>query len=767
MSRTPLSSIVDSPTPRTRRPKLRRPRKESVLRIFSRIVLVIGVALVGLACGQAEDPLVKIRKLQEEGRYLATIDELRTLADEDPSRAETQFLLGSALLFSGNGGLAIWPLRAAAKAPEYAIAARMLLARAMLESRTAPDAIRVIDEILELEPENIAALLLRIQAYQATGRNEDALVDIDRIREIDPDNVPVMVPRITALIATDQIDEAEKAIEEANEWLANTDEQVDEAFVAMLCIARGLFAHEKGDAEVAEAQYQECLAKFPVNPFVVQETANFYAMLGQPERATEILEKALDESGNGVFRMALAERMKAAGDTQEQEHWLREEAEQRPSTNSWFRLADFYVGRDEFDKALEAFDHALAVTPDPPESLLFAYADTLVQAKQFDKARAIVEGFEESALRDLIIGRILLGQGDPKGALASFEKGILLWPNNAAGRYLAGQAAERMGDFDRAITEYRESMRADPSRSPAALRLAELYSLRGKGNDALEAVRRHMQSNPGDIDGITVAIRVAYKARRFGVAQEGLERLANMPEHAATGVAEYATLVGESSPDGAVEAVEYIEKSELDLTDPANAAALRVLVDYLLELDRYADAAARVERALSAHPDVAVFHELHGRVLAAKGESPDGARAAFDRALELDPKNAGASIGLAELAAQAGDIDAALALYDRAAELDPDDSTAALAAAKLAQGAGRSADTQMRFEAILSEHPRSTDAALGLARILAEQGKFEASLDYARRAEWLRARDAEETLAWIEGLRARGGAGGDAPAAAN
>ncbi len=134
------------------------------MRIFSRKTLVIGVALFGLACGQAEDPLVEIRKLHEEGRYAVTIDQLRTLVDRDPSRVEAQFLLGSALLLSGNGGLAVWPLRVAARAPEYAIRARMLLARSMLESRTAPDSIPIIDEILELEPENIRARVIRIEA---------------------------------------------------------------------------------------------------------------------------------------------------------------------------------------------------------------------------------------------------------------------------------------------------------------------------------------------------------------------------------------------------------------------------------------------------------------------------------------------------------------------------------------------------------------------------------------------------------------------------
>jgi len=733
------------------------------LRIFSRKILAISVALFGLACGQAEDPLVEIRRLHEEGRYVATIDQLRTLVDQDPSRAETQFLLGSALLFSGNGGLALWPLRAAAQAPEYAIEARMLLVQSMLESRTAPDAIPVIGEILEREPGNIAALVLRIQAYQATGRNEDALVDIEQVLELEPNNGAVMVPRVTALIATEQIDEAEKAIEDARERI--NDAEVDPSFVAMLCVASGLFAHEKGDSEVAEAQYEECLEQFPLNPFVVQEAANFYGMTGRQEQAIEILEKALEQSGSSAFRMALAERMRMMGETEEQERLLRAEAEERPSINSWFRLADFYVGREEFDEALEAFEHALARTSDPPESLLFAYADTLVQAEQFDKARSIVMEFEESALRDLIIGRILLGQGDPAGALVSFEAGILLWPNNPAGRFLAGQAAERIGDFDRALSEYRESMRANPARSSAALELAELYSLRGRHSEAIDATKRHMQSNPGDTHGLIVTIRVAHRARRYGIASETLERLSKMPEHAGTAVAERALLLAESGPDGATPAVKAVEASDVDLTDPVNAAALRVLLTYLAELGEHEKAAKRIDSALSAHPEAAVFHELNGRVLSAAGTPPEKAREAFDRALELNPKHAEALIGLAELSAQAGEVDVALTLYDRAADLDSKDPAAALAAVSLVVGADRTADAQERFEAVLATHPREADAAIGLARILAERWEFEASLGYARWAEWLRAPEAEETLAWIEGLRAQRRKTGAAPAA--
>jgi tetratricopeptide (TPR) repeat protein len=365
----------------------------------------------------------------------------------------------------------------------------------------------------------------------------------------------------------------------------------------------------------------------------------------------------------------------------------------------------------------------------------------------------------------LIIGRILLAQGDPAGALVSFEAGILLWPNNASARFLAGQAAERVGDFERATSEYRESIRADPSRSTAGLELADLYAIRGGYLDALETIRRFIQFNKDDIDATIAVVRIAHKARRFGIATEGLNRLSEMPEYAGVAVAEHATLLAEGSPDGAVVAVKTVEESDLDLMDPINAPALRVLLTYLAELEEHEKAEKRIGGALAAHPDAAVLHALNGRALSAAGKPPEKAKEAFDRALELDPKLAEAVIGLADLSAQAGEVDAAVALYDRAADLDPEEPAAALAAANLAVGAGRASDAETRFKLLLSKHPREADAAIGLARVLAERGDFEAALDYARWADWLHAGAAEETMAWIEGLRAQRGKAGDAPVA--
>ena len=713
--------------------------------------LALLLVAVGGACARDEDPLAEIRELHGRGRFAATVDPLRKLVDEDPARAEAQLLLGTALLRSGEAGLAVWPLRRASESPEHAVDAGLLLTRAMLESRSATGAVDAIDRVLAVAPENVDAFQLRIEARLATGSPGKALEDVERLLALDPENLFVLVPRVVALLAIGRIDEAEAALETARERLAATEEEVSPSARARLCIARGLFAFEKGEDEAAETQYEACLAEFSADPLAVSEAVSFFDRTGRSERATEILRQAAERVGNASFRMALARRMGARGDAAAEEKLLREAAEARPSQTTWFALADHYVQRDELTAALAAFEQALAVSPDPPPMLRFAYADTLAQAERFEQAMQVAEQIDQESLRELIRGRVLLGQGDAKGALAAFEAGIRLWPNNPASRFLAGQAAERVGDFERASSEYRESVRAGAARTEAGLALAELQAIAGDPA-ALDAARRYVNTHPDDPEGYLVSVRIAHRAGQHAIATEGLARLAELPGQAPLAKAEEATLL--AADKGPALAVETLERSELDLTDPGSAPALRVLLAQLAAVEQHEAAQRRIAAALAAHPDAAVFHELRARALRSEGRPPELVREEFERALELDPEHAPALAGLAELSAGVGEIEAAVALYDRAADANPDDPAPAHAAARLLLDRQETREAERRLEELLERHPREASAAYELARILAARGELDRAQALAERAAWFRTPGADETLAQIRGLRA-------------
>jgi tetratricopeptide (TPR) repeat protein len=724
------------------------PRRRSLAALLRSCVLV------AIACGSPGDPLDSLREAQAAGRFAETIEPLRQLVDEDPSRIEAQLLLGRALLRTGETGLAAWPLRRAAESPEHAVEAGILLARALLDGRSAQDAVSAIDQVLAIDPDQLEALQLRSEAYLDTGSPAKALADVDRVLALDPANLSALVPRVVALIAMLRIDEAEEALETARDRLAASSGEVDASARARLCVAHGLFAFEKGDSESADEQYAACLAEFPTDPLVVREAMDYYDRTDRSERATEILRSAAEASGNGSLRMALAQRMGASGDAEAQERLLRQAAEEQSTATAWFALADYYVQRDAFEPALDAFERALQTSSDPPVMLRFAYADTLVQAGHLEKALAVAEQIDHEALPELIRGRVLLERGDGRAALAAFEAGIRLWPNNASSRFLAGQAAEQIGDFERAVTEYRESIRANVAQTKAALALGELHGQAGAPEAALDALRRYVNSHANDPEGYLVTVRVAHRAGQERVAAEVLARFAKLPGQAPRARAEEAALIAGEGPAAAIAA---LERSGLDLDDPANAPALRVLLDQLAAKGDPAGAEQRSAAALAAHPDAAVFHELHARALRSAGRPPDLVRETFERALELDPGHAPALVGLAELAAASGELEVAVGFYDRADAADPDDPAPARAAARLLLDAGAGERAEPRLAALLERHPRDAIAALELSRLLLARNDLERAQNLAERAAWFRTPGADELL---EQIRARSGQAG-------
>jgi tetratricopeptide (TPR) repeat protein len=707
----------------------------------------IGALALSLACAESsEDSLEAIRMLQARGQFRETVDRLRALVDEDPDRAETNFLLGRALFRTNEFGLAVWPLRRAKESPEYAADAGLLLAEMLLRAGEAGDALALLDEVVEIAPNRVEARLRRSWAYLRAERHEDALADLDQIEVIEPGNAGVLVPRTMALIGLERFDEATELLESAVEQLEDAEQTVQGGRAAGLCSARAALEFESGDPEVAEAKFDACFEQYPTEPVSVSATVDFFDHIGKSERATEILREAFDAQP-AAFRSPLVARMDALGEDEEVERLLAEWTEEEPSPSSWFSLGSYYTKREDYEAARRSFEQGLSLTQNPPPMLQFAYGDTLIQVGDYERGLQVAKEMKGTQYGDLLLGRLRLAQGDFEGALRAFDAGIRLWPNNAAARHLAAQAAEGVGDFPRAISEYRESVRTDIGHTKAALDLATLYEAMGN-RQALDLVGRYARAHRDDPEGYVVSIRLANAFGRQDVVVEGLRLLSQLPGQAARAVAIEADLV--AGTRGEELAVQVVERSGLDLTDPEHAVALEALIEHLTYLGRPEEAIRWAAAAAETHPDQAVFHALQARALSAAGRPREEAAAAFERAIELDSAYAPALAGLGQLREEAGQTDAAVALYDRAAQADSDNPEYAAAPARILLAGGKTAEAERRFEEMLGQHPRYAQAATELAKIRLRRGAdLERAVRLAQRAALLRGgADALETLGW-------------------
>jgi tetratricopeptide (TPR) repeat protein len=693
------------------------------------VLLVAALAAALASCGSS-DPVADVRDLQAQGRFDESLEPARALTEASPGNPEVLYLYGRALVRTRQMSLAQFPLRKAMESPDWLVPAGLELAGAELATDNAESAIEATSRILEAQPEHLEALLLRSRARAQDRRHYDeALADADRALEVDPGNFEAMMLRVVSLLGLERVEDAEKGLAELETAARDTDSASD---IGRVCGMRALLTKEKGDREGAERLFDECLAAHPADATVIQEAIKFFDEGRKPERVVEILRKALAEApSSSSVRRALADRLRARGEAAESERVLREGTELGTpglAQEAWVDLGNHFHALGDDAAAATALERAVEIggaQTDP--QLRFDYADALVMAERYDEALAAARELTVPAQRALVEGRVALEQGRAAEALAHFDEGLRLWPDNPVARYYAALAAEAVGDFDRAAAELRYSIRAGVATTDARLRLARLHLAEGADDLAVAVAMHDIDRSPAAFENHLVGIRAAARGGQRPALKAGLARFKDRPVERARVLAAAAEGIRERRDAAA--AVRLLRGAEgLDLTDPAQADALRVLVACLAEAGDAAGALEAAKAALATHPDAAVLHAIHGQALAAGGASNDSVRTAYARALELDADLAEALLGLARVAAASGDAAAALDLYAKAAAADPENAEPLRASAELLVAQGQAQQAEARLAQALARNPYDGRAAAQLAALLLERG---AELDRA------------------------------------
>jgi len=679
----------------------------------------LAFVLMSISCGPG-DPLEEARRLQAEGRYEETVEPLGELVQTRRDDPEAHYLYGLALLRAGRFSQAVWPLRRAMESLEWLVTAGLQLAAGELQTGNQDEAVEVVTRVLEQEPDNTAALLLRATARNATRRDyEGALADTDRLLEIEPESERVLPQRAIALLGLRRSEEAEEAL--ALLERSATDGVVPGPTAGGYCGARAKFAEESGEVEEAERLYRSCLEQFPTNALLVMEAIAFFDAIGKPEDATAALRDAHEAMPQARDpRVNLAVRLERLGDVEAAEALLRDatrDAQTAVAAHAYADLGGFLSQHGRYPEAIESYERAVELAPEARERLLFAYADTLIRAQEPDRALTLADEIKTPAERHLIRGRALLEKGEPRAALDELERGLELWPNQPIGRFYAGLAAEQLGDFDRAIEEYRYAIRADAPLD-ARVRLARLHRALNQPRRALSALRH-------DPTGTGLPVEAALLELELAAAISGeissLRPVLNRPELRGRMVAALAAGTRRRAGRAAAARV-VLEASRLDLADPASAPAISSLAEDLWAIAETAQALELLDRVREKATESAALVALHAEALERADRAPE-ARARYERALALEPDQARALRGRARLAAAAGDLEAALRDYERASEAAEaaglDDSRALLAAADILESQSRSEEAAGRLEAWLARHPLDGEVALRLASLLA------------------------------------------------
>jgi tetratricopeptide (TPR) repeat protein len=705
---------------------------------FPRACLFAALLIAAVGCSEGAS-LDEVRAQHERGEYEQSIEPLRELLQERPDDPEVNYLYAHALILTQRPSLSTWALRKAMEDPDWTVRAGIQLAHAALAGADYNEAVIAADKVLEKEPQNVEAMLARANALAYWRKDpEAALADAARVLELDPDSLDAMKPRILALLALARTDEAREAIAELGRRIEETD--APESTRSWYCVTKAIFTEESEDIEGARKLWLGCLKDYPAVSDVVFSAVNFYDGQGEPERAVDVLQAALTADPNAQsYRSALAERLRLAGQPAEAEALLLEATESEDldtQAAAWLVLGRFRRNGMDPAGAAEAMGRAYDLVQKSggaiASQLPFEYAETLLLSRQFDRALELADALPVPAHQHLIRARAEQERGNPKVALAHFNEAFRLWPDNPGARYYAARAAEQTGDFERALEEYRTSIRADAGATDSRTRAAALLLAEGKPRMASQMLRQPHE-RPLDLTGKLLSLRMSGRYSPADQVKEALELLEEgQSEDYPAEVAELARGVGEGS-DGPKAGLALLRKvRHLDFSHPVNAAALRRLVQLSHDAGDPATP-AELRAALAKHSDSGAFQAIAGLDRELAGDA-EGARAAYARAIELEPDNAHALAGLGRLAIE-GDPAQAIGYFDRAVAADPSDPDPELLAAKAVAATGKVDEAARRLDTLLSKHPLEAKAALLRASLDLDRGvATDETLERARRA---------------------------------
>jgi len=267
-----------------------------------------------------------------------------------------------------------------------------------------------------------------------------------------------------------------------------------------------------------------------------------------------------------------------------------------------------------------------------------------------------------------LLGLIAHQQGQERKAVEHLARAVAIDPRQPVPRLALGRALEAQGNPQAAELQYRAVLDALPTHAEAHARLGEMLGQSGRRDEAIDHCRRALAANPRHAEALCCLGSLLHESGQSDEAASFLERALALRPNWATALYNYGlVLIARDRLPAAL----TILTGAAELR-PDHAATAAALAGALRRLNRLDEARAEAERATRlAAQDSAGWLEL-GLVRAAQG-SQEGAAAAFERVVSVDPDKVQGHWCLAESRRALGQAERAAQHYAHCLRLDPAD----------------------------------------------------------------------------------------------
>jgi putative PEP-CTERM system TPR-repeat lipoprotein len=724
--------------------------------------MMVAVCLTLGACGKSETDVISSAKAHLDKRDVKTATvELKALLQKTPQSGEGRYLLGRALLESGDLAGAEAELNRALENKYSDEIVAPVMAQVLYSQRQYR---KLTDRYAKFEVADAqAATTLKVilgLAFAAQGQKDEAHVAIKRALEIKPDSVDANVAQ-ARLLASDG--KADDALKQLDGLLAKVPNATD-----ALQLKGNLLQQTKGDLAGAVQVYRKALevrSDLPEAHAALIAAAFAQRDVDGAAKQLEELKKVLPNHPQTKYFEAQVAFAK--GDFAKARELVQPLLRAAPEHAGLLHLA----GATEFKlnataQAESYLSKAIQVAPNFAGARRML-AQVHLRARQPSKVQVVLKPIIDSGHADSeslsLMAQAAAMLGDTKSADEFFARASKLKPDDT--RIRAAQALGQVsrGNADTAFAEL-ENLAAGDKGSAVDLALISAHLQRNEWPAALKAIDALDKKQPGSAIAPNLRGRLLLQQKDLAGARKNFEMaLQRDPKFVAAAAALAALDFNDKKPDAAKARFETLLKvdpknaqamlamSELSAragdkpevvlkwindaiaAEPSNPAARQVLVDHHLRVRDFKTAAAAAQAAVVAIPNNPDLVDKQARVLLAAGDAQQ-AMTSFSRVTQLRPESAQAFLNLGEAQLGANDLDGAARAARRALELQPAMPAAQRLSISVAVKQQRWKDALAVARDMQARQPADSAGLLVEGEIELEQKNYDAAIAAFRKA---------------------------------
>jgi tetratricopeptide (TPR) repeat protein len=649
-------------------------------------------------------------------------------------------------LMTGNPGDAEQFLQGITAKTPYYLPAWMALARISAAQNDYSNALAMVGNVLNRDPNNFEALMFQGQVELMQHQPAQAITDYEQMERAYPETPTVLYALARAYLANNQTNQADDAL---NHALTIQPDFAD----AVLLRAETQMAH--GNPALAIVTLKQLLQTQPrlVQAWLV--LAEAYRAQNLPDNAIQIY-RALESSYPGAAQIPVL-----LGDSLFQQHQMDS-------------------ARAEFEKALRidpnylpAVEHLVDL--DLAEKNYVAALDRVQQLVVRDPNRAVLQ---------LLLGSTLSAQGETNQAESALSKAIKLEPNSQAAYLMLAQLYVQTGQNQKALQNLQAALDKDPNNTAALVLRGVIFNSEGDYDDARDAYQAVIAIAPDygmalnnlaciyadHLNDLDTAYPLARRARDVTPSDPAIADTLGWILYRRGEYTPALVLLRESAAKlYAVPEVQfhlgmacYMAGFESEATTSFQRA-LQMAGDFpekdvcrqrlsILNIDPKKsgpDTSAWLEKWIANHPSDPVALARLAAIYQSRGQT-DKALATDQAILNLNPKNVFALVNLAQLYAPT-DPQKAYDFAKSAYDLTPNDPEVTHMYGRLAFQTGDYAWALTLLQLSVQAQPQNPDVLFDLAQAFYSEGKVSDAQTLAQKAlqtgtTFTRANDARNFL---------------------